>query len=97
MKSNKFVKLVSTVFFLIASSGLFAQGPTIATHVPEHEIMEVFENLGDTIEFYSSLSGLYNFSESFSLEAEIGHISNGGLGDTNPGSESFVLSAHYHF
>ncbi|WP_230962278.1 hypothetical protein [Alteromonas macleodii] len=24
-------------------------------------------------------------------------MSNGGLGDTNPGSESFVLSARYHF
>ncbi|MFZ8200687.1 acyloxyacyl hydrolase [Alteromonas portus] len=60
-------------------------------------IVDESENLGDTIEFYSSLAGLYKFSESFSLEAEVGHISNGGLGDTNPGSESFVLSAHYHF
>ena len=50
MKNNKFVKLISTVFFLVTSSGLFAQGPTTATHVPEHEIMEVFENLGDTID-----------------------------------------------
>ncbi|MEC8640632.1 MAG: acyloxyacyl hydrolase [Pseudomonadota bacterium] len=66
----------------------------VAFHVG---IVDESENLGDTIEFYSSLSALYNFSESFSLEAEIGHISNGGLGDTNPGSESFVLSAHYHF
>ncbi|WP_394220744.1 acyloxyacyl hydrolase [Alteromonas gracilis] len=60
-------------------------------------IVDESENLGDTIEFYSSLSGLYKLSETFSLEAEIGHISNGGLGDTNPGSESFVLSALYHF
>ncbi|OJF67779.1 hypothetical protein BK026_02710 [Alteromonas sp. V450] len=60
-------------------------------------IVDESENLGDTIEFYSSLSGLYKLSESLSLEAEVGHISNGGLGDTNPGSESFVLSAHYHF
>ena len=36
MKSNKFVKLISTVFFLVTSSGLFAQGPTSATHVPVH-------------------------------------------------------------
>ena len=60
-------------------------------------IVDESENLGDTIEFYSSFSGLYKFTESLSLEAEIGHISNGGLGDTNPGSESFVLSAHYNF
>ncbi len=60
-------------------------------------IVDESENLGDTIEFYSSLAGLYMLTDSFSLEAEIGHISNGGLGDKNPGSESFVFSAHYHF
>lgn len=60
-------------------------------------IVDESKNLGDTIEFYSSLSGLYKISDTFSLEAEVGHISNGGLGDTNPGSESFVLSAHYLF
>ena len=56
----------------------------------------VYTNKLQTV-FYSSFSGLYKFTESLSLEAEIGHISNGGLGDTNPGSESFVLSAHYNF
>ena len=60
-------------------------------------IVDESKNLGDTIEFYSSLSGHYKFTDSLSLEAEIGHISNGGLGDTNPGSESFVLSAQYLF
>ena len=60
-------------------------------------IVDESENLGDTVEFYSSIAGLYNVSELLSFEAEIGHISNGGLGDRNPGSESFVLSAHYHF
>jgi len=55
------------------------------------------DDLGDTIEFYSSLSSLYELNEKVILEAEIGHISNGGLGDTNPGSESFVLSALYRF
>lgn len=60
-------------------------------------IVDESEELGDSIEFYSSLSGLYRLNERVSLEAEIGHISNGGLGDINPGSESFVLSAHYHF
>jgi len=60
-------------------------------------IVDESENLGDTVEFYSSIAALYNVSELLSFEAEIGHISNGGLGDRNPGSESFVLSAHYHF
>jgi len=60
-------------------------------------IVDESENLGDTVEFYSSIAGLYNVSELLSFEAEIGHISNGGLGDRNPGSESFVLSAHYNF
>ena len=53
-------------------------------------IVDESENLGYTIEFYSSLAGLYKLTDSFSIEAEIGHISNGGLGDTNPGSESEV-------
>ncbi|WP_232363348.1 acyloxyacyl hydrolase [Alteromonas mediterranea] len=43
------------------------------------------------------MAALYNVTDDVSLEAEIGHISNGGLGDTNPGSESFVLSGHYRF
>lgn len=60
-------------------------------------IVDETEELGDSIEFYSSLSGLYKLNEYISLEAEIGHISNGGLGDINPGAESFVVSAHYHF
>ena len=60
-------------------------------------LVDESENLGDTIEFYSSLAGQYKLTDSFSIEAEIGHISNGGLGDTNPGSESLVLSAHYLF
>jgi|TARA_Y100000994_G_C15640591_1_gene421123 hypothetical protein len=60
-------------------------------------IVDESDDLGDTIEFYSSLSSLYELNEKVILEAEIGHISNGGLGDTNPGSESFVLSALYRF
>lgn len=60
-------------------------------------IVDESEDLGDSIEFYSSVSAMYRLNQRLSLEAEVGHISNGGLGDTNPGSESFVTSLHYHF
>ena len=55
-------------------------------------VIDSSEELGDTIEFYSMVSGRYQIDPTWAVEAEVGHISNGGLGDTNPGSESFVLS-----
>ncbi|WP_137166637.1 acyloxyacyl hydrolase [Salinimonas lutimaris] len=54
------------------------------------------EELGDNIEFYSALGAQYQLSERWAVEAEIGHISNGGLGETNPGSEGITLSLRYN-
>jgi mannose-6-phosphate isomerase-like protein (cupin superfamily) len=41
---------LSAGIFSIASTGLLAQNPDNATHIPAGEIMEVFEHLGDTID-----------------------------------------------
>lgn len=48
--------------------------------------------LGHKMEFYTRGFIEFKLSESSSLELEIGHISNAGFGDINPGSESLVLS-----
>lgn len=50
------------------------------------------QQLGHKMEFYTRGFIEYKLSESSSLELEIGHISNAGFGDINPGSESLVLS-----
>lgn len=50
MNRKTLTNLFSVTFLGISSTALYAQAPTTATHVPEHEIMEVFENLGDTID-----------------------------------------------
>ncbi|MCH1598962.1 MAG: hypothetical protein L7S70_01070, partial [Pseudomonadales bacterium] len=49
MMTSKFVTLASAGLFCIFSSGLAAQ-PDNATHIPESEIMTVFEHLGETID-----------------------------------------------
>lgn len=50
------------------------------------------KNLGHKIEFYSRIFATYELSHQAALELELGHISNAGFGDINPGSESLVLS-----
>ena len=50
MNNKTLNKLIGGVLIFFLSPSLFAQGPATATHVPKHEIMEVFENLGDTID-----------------------------------------------
>lgn len=105
---TSFYGLRPTVLLVNADQGQHYFAAGVAKDVYEYEsfsvrlafhagIVDESENLGDTIEFYSSIAALYNVTDDVSLEAEIGHISNGGLGDTNPGSESFVLSGHYRF
>lgn len=53
------------------------------------------EALGDNIEFYSALNAGYQLNTQWTLALEIGHISNGGLGETNPGSEGISLHVRY--
>lgn len=48
--------------------------------------------LGHKLEFYTRAFIEYKLTEQSSIELEIGHISNAGFGDINPGSESLVLS-----
>ena len=48
--------------------------------------------LGHKVEFYSRISLENKISNEFFIRFELGHISNAGLGDLNPGSESFLIS-----
>jgi len=50
------------------------------------------KGLGHKVEYYSNLFVDYELKSDVTVRGEIGHISNGGFGSVNPGSESFVLS-----
>ncbi|MFV0276139.1 MAG: acyloxyacyl hydrolase [Parahaliea sp.] len=66
----------------------------IASHVGYvHNV----DTLGYDLEFYSFLFAKYRISRHHALRGEIGHISNAGFGDKNPGSETLVFSYTYHF
>jgi hypothetical protein len=49
------------------------------------------QDLGGPVEFRSSIELAYRFSESSRLGLNLSHLSNGGLYDRNPGTESLVL------
>ncbi len=53
--------------------------------------------LGNEVEFYTRGMLNYHLSEKGFIRAEIGHISNAGFGDTNPGSENLALSYNWVF
>lgn len=53
--------------------------------------------LGNEVEFYSRGMLNYHVSEKGFIRAEIGHISNAGFGDTNPGSENLALTYNWVF
>ncbi|WP_105201380.1 MULTISPECIES: acyloxyacyl hydrolase [unclassified Pseudoalteromonas] len=55
------------------------------------------DSLGYDLEFYSYLFTKYKITQEHRVRAEVGHISNAGFGETNPGSESIVMSYSYHF
>lgn len=50
MTSKDLLKLLGAGMLLSTSSGLLAQEPDNATHIPAGEIMTVFEHLGETID-----------------------------------------------
>jgi hypothetical protein len=52
------------------------------------------KDLGHTVEFRSQFELGYRFSDDTRLTAAFGHLSNAGLGDTNPGAETATL--YYH-
>lgn len=55
------------------------------------------DELGYDVEFYSAISATYKLDNQSAVRAELGHISNGSLGDRNPGSESIMVSYLYQF
>lgn len=48
-------------------------------------------DLGDTLEVRSLIGLGYEFNDSYSLSLGLSHMSNGGLGSTNPGSNALSL------
>ena len=53
--------------------------------------------LGNELEFYSRGVLNWHVSQSGFLRLELGHISNAGFGDTNPGSENLALTYNWSF
>lgn len=68
------------------------QGLGLSLGVGFHAGFTDYSKLGYKAEFYSNLHLDYRHSPTLAFRAEFGHISNGGLGDTNPGSEAIVVS-----
>jgi lipid A 3-O-deacylase len=52
------------------------------------------KDLGHTIEFRSQLEFGYRFDDRSRISIAVGHISNAGLGDSNPGTE--IATIYYH-
>ncbi len=50
------------------------------------------KDLGHTVEFKSELGLYYKFTGGHNLGVAVSHISNASLGDSNPGTESVVLT-----
>lgn len=55
------------------------------------------DELGYKLEFYSRMIGRYQLTPTQWLKIEVGHISNAGFGDKNPGSENIALSYMFSF
>ena len=55
------------------------------------------KDLGHDVEFYSQLQLNYELSKDAFLGVGIGHISNAGLGDDNPGANTAYLSYGHNF
>ncbi|MBM3489989.1 MAG: acyloxyacyl hydrolase [Alphaproteobacteria bacterium] len=50
------------------------------------------KDLGATLEFRSQIEFAYRFADRSRLGLAYGHLSNAGIGDDNPGTESLILS-----
>ncbi len=55
------------------------------------------ESLGYEVEFYSRVFLIYHLAADSGLKLEVGHISNAGFGELNPGSENIGLSYSHYF
>jgi hypothetical protein len=52
------------------------------------------KDLGSVVQFRSQLELGYRFADASRLTAAFGHLSNAGLGDSNPGAETATV--YYH-
>jgi hypothetical protein len=50
------------------------------------------KDLGSPLEFKTEVQASLNLSDSFQLGVSYNHISNGGLGDKNPGANSYMFN-----
>lgn len=51
-------------------------------------------DLGGTLEFRSQIEAAYEFDDASRVGVAVGHISNAGTGDDNPGTE--IINMYYH-
>lgn len=82
-------------FAIGAHKGLYRQGKFSLSVAFHAGLVDSPEELGDNVEFYTALGAQYQLTRNWSAEVELGHISNGGLGENNPGSEGLTLSVRY--
>lgn len=68
--------------FALGDAGWFVQGSVMPGF---YDASDVNNDLGDDLEFRSSLSLGYRFQSGWALSAAATHMSNAGLGDSNPG------------
>ena len=72
----------------------------IVNKVAYHEIIKVLptvKDLGYDVEFYSQLRLDYRLASNARVGLGVGHISNAGIGDKNPGAETAYLSYRFDF
>ncbi|NMP17460.1 acyloxyacyl hydrolase [Thalassotalea sp. Y01] len=50
------------------------------------------DELGHEVEFYTAIMASYKLNTQSSIRIELGHISNGGIGNQNPGSEAVLVT-----
>lgn len=53
--------------------------------------------LGHEMEFFTKIYADYPLGNNDAVRVELGHISNGGTGERNPGSENLAISYVYNF
>lgn len=80
-------------YYAVGLSKTFAISGKLSWGLASHAgFLNESQELGNKLEFYTNTFLQYRISKSANLRLEIGHISNAGFGDINPGSESLALS-----
>jgi hypothetical protein len=78
------------VLWLDLGSGWRAEASTMAGIYADNDV-----DLGGTVQFHSRLGLSYALSPAWRLGASVGHISNAGLYDDNPGIERVMIALTY--